>query len=104
MEKRISRRTPAKLALRFPCGNTSCSGTVSNLSEKGMFINTKICFPIQSKFEISMPLKDEILKIPVKIARIVKTGNVYDGMAVELTNLPKKYLEFLIRLNLCYQH
>ncbi len=104
MEKRVSKRIPAKLALRFPCADTSCSGIVSDLSENGMFINTKICFPIQLKFELLIPLKNEILNVPVKIARIVKTDDVYDGMGVEMTDLSKEYLKYLIKFNLVCQH
>ncbi|MEF9427569.1 MAG: PilZ domain-containing protein [Candidatus Mariimomonas ferrooxydans] len=100
MEKRISRRIPVKRLLRFPCCNTYHSGTVTNLSENGMFIHTMMCFPVQSKLELSIPLENEILKVPVKVNRIVKAGNVYDGMGVELMNLTKKYLKFIIKLNI----
>ena len=100
MEKRGFDRIHIYLSSRFPCGNTFCSGTVTNLSENGMFINAEIYFPVKTKFEVLVQLKDEILKIPVKIVRIVKSGNIYEGMGVKLLNLPKKYLELLIKLNL----
>ncbi len=99
MEKRTSKRINKNVAVRFPCCESLNSGTVTNISEKGMFINTVMCFPIQSRFEISVFFKNEILKIPVKIVRLVKIGNIYKGMGIELLNLPKKYLEFLIELN-----
>jgi hypothetical protein len=103
LEKRSSKRIAANIALRFPCCNMIYSGTMTNLSENGMLINSEISFPIHSKFDILIPLKEDVLKVPVKISRLVKTGNIYNGMGVELLDLPKKYLEFLIKLNFEYQ-
>jgi hypothetical protein len=103
MEKRASRRIHANLELRYPCRNKFCSGRVTNLSENGMFIDTEMDFPVQSKFDILISLREDVLKVPVKISRLVKTDNIYKGMGVELLNLPKKYLEFLIKLNFDYQ-
>ena len=99
MEKRASKRVNEKLSVRFPGHNTFYSGTATDLSETGMFINSEIYFPIQSEFEMLVLLKEDVLRVPVKIARIVKTGDSYEGMGVEILNLPKKYLEHVIRLN-----
>lgn len=99
MEKRASKRINEKLSVRFPGRNTFYSGTVTDLSETGMFIISEICFPIQSEFEIIVLLKEDVLRVSVKIIRIVKTGDIYEGMGVELLDLPKKYLEHVIRLN-----
>ena len=103
MEKRASIRIHVNLALRYPCLNKFCSGTATNLSENGMFIDTEMDFPVQSKFDILISSREDELKVPVKISRLVKTGNIYNGMGVELLDLPKKYLEFLIKLNFDYQ-
>lgn len=103
MEKRESRRIHANLALRYPCRDKFCSGTATNLSENGMFIDTEMDFPVQSKFDIFISSREDVFKVPVKISRLVRTGNIYNGMGVELLDLPKKYLEFLIKLNFDYQ-
>ena len=66
-----------------------------NISGNGMYINSEMCFPIKSSFRVFIQLKDGILKVPVKIVRTVKSGNIYEGMGVKLLNLPKKYLELL---------
>jgi hypothetical protein len=97
MHKRNSERIPVNLALRFPFSNTFIPGTVTNLSVNGMFIDTELCFPLESKFEVLMKLKDEILAVPVQIARIVKSDNKYQGMGVRILHSPAKYLEFLAR-------
>jgi hypothetical protein len=103
MEKRDFKRIPANLILRFPSINTFDSGTLTNLSANGMYIKTDICFPIRSRFAVLVQLKDEILKVPVKIVRIVKSGDFYEGMGVKIVNQSKKYLELLIKLNFSSQ-
>ena len=47
------------MALRFPFSNTFIPGTVTNLSENGMFIDTELCFPLESKFEVIIKLNNE---------------------------------------------
>jgi hypothetical protein len=66
-----------------------------------MFIDTELCFPLESKFEVLIKLKNEILTIPVQIARIVKSENKYTGMGVRILNYPPQYLEFLVNRSLC---
>jgi Tfp pilus assembly protein PilZ len=98
MQKRAFERIPAELQANFFCGNTMYSGTVTNLSENGMFIKTRMCFPFNSKFEILIPLKEEVLKVPTKVSRIEKTEEFYDGMGVEVLGPCQNYLEFVNRL------
>jgi len=100
VHKRKSERIPVSLALRFPFSNTFIPGTVTDLSENGMFIDTELCFPLESKFEVLIKVKNEILAIPVQIVRIVKSNKRYQGMGVRIVNSPQKYLEFLGTLNL----
>ncbi len=104
MQKRAFERIPAGLRTRFFYGNTIFTGTVTNLSENGMFINTRMYLSSDSRFEILIPLKEETLRVPVKVSRIVKTDDFYDyniyknGMGVKLLNPPQNYLEFINRL------
>ena len=103
MEKRDFKRIPANLILRFHSCNTVTSGSLTNLSASGMYIEADVCFPIKSRFNVLVQLKDEILKVPVKIVRIVKSGDFYEGMGVKIVNQSKKYLELLIKLNFSSQ-
>ena len=100
MEKRTFKRIPANLVLRYPSCNTFNSGTLTDLSANGMYIKAEMRFPLKSRFSVFVQLKDEILKVRVKIVRIVKSGDFYKGMGVKILNLPKRYLELLIKLNL----
>jgi hypothetical protein len=66
MEKRTFKRIPADLD--FHCFDINNFGTVRNISEKGMFIESqKITFPLEMQFEISISAKEEKLNILVKV-------------------------------------
>ena len=95
MQKRVYDRLPANVDVKFFYGNMFYSGIITNLSEHGMFIRTRRCLPFESKFEIFFHLKDDVLKVPAKVTRIVKTDVFFDGMGVELFNQPAQYLEFV---------
>ncbi len=97
--KRIFPRIPSKTKVLFSCCNMEYSGTVTDISKNGMFIKIKeMYFPFDSQFEILIPLKKEVLKIPVKVSRIIKSTVLYDGIGVELINPPQNYVEFVDNL------
>ncbi len=98
MDKRAFERVFANIEAKFFYGNAIYTGEITNLSENGIFISARLCFPFESKFEILIPVNEEILKIPVKVSRIVKTDDFYDGMGLELLERPKNYLEFVSNL------
>ena len=98
MEKRAFERVNASMEVSYYCGNTICHGTVTDLSENGMFINTKIEFPFDLNFELHIALDNEILKAPAQVKRIVRTDNYYGGIGVELLDPADNYLEFIGRL------
>ncbi|MEN8264213.1 MAG: PilZ domain-containing protein [Nitrospirota bacterium] len=99
MEKRAFQRMPA--CIEFHCFETEYFGTVTDISEKGMFIRSqKICFPLDLKFKISISLEKDILYIPVKIKRITKSNGYYDGMGVVLLKRPHIYLKLINKLRI----
>ncbi len=96
MSRRSFERIPTSINVEFFCEDRGCSGTVKNLSENGMFISTRdMCFPFDTKFEVHIPVEESVLSIPVKVSRITKTSDSYDGIAVELLNPPRDYLRFI---------
>lgn len=99
MEKRANQRIP--VSLEFHCNMEEYFGTVTNLSENGMYIRSqKINFPLQSQFEISIPIQDNMFNIPIKISRMTKSHGYYDGMGVELLKRPKQYLKLINKLRI----
>ena len=76
-------------------GNLFFSGTILNLSEKGMFIGTKKHFPLNTIYLIVLRLKDRLLKLPAIIKRSTGAIGYYDGIGVELVNPPYEYVQFV---------
>lgn len=96
MEKRHCRRTPSKIKARFYCNDTDYAGTIMNISENGMFISTgKVDFPFESYLIICIKKKDILLKVPVRVCRLTKTKNIFDGMGVEVIDPDSDYLKFV---------
>ncbi len=100
MEKRNFKRISASVDARFLYGDMFYSGTILNLSEKGMFISTKICLPSSSIFVLIVRIKDDLLKVHARVKWVTKMNDYYDGMGVEILNPQKKYLEFIDSLRL----
>lgn len=96
MEKRSCARISATLRVEFDCSNTICCCTAVNLSERGMLLKASdIFFPMDTHFEIFIHLKDEVLEVPVKVNRLVKTDDTYDGIGIELIDPPMAYMDFI---------
>ncbi len=97
MQKRAFERIPAKVQAILLLGNTVYSGVAMNLSEKGMFISTKSCFPVDSVLKIALWVNDKVLTIPVNVRRSVKGNDFNDkaGMGVKLLDSPPHYLEYV---------
>jgi hypothetical protein len=95
-EKRFYSRAPSKIKARFYCNDTDYSGIIMNISEDGMFISTgKVAFPFESNLVIFIRRKEMLLKVPVKVCRLTKTENVFDGMGVKVIDPDPDYLRFV---------
>ena len=74
------------------------TGIIKNLSECNMYISTSMDFPCDSRFELHIPFKDEILRVPVRVKRFIKNNDSYNGIDVEVLGPDTKYLRFVDRL------
>lgn len=99
-ERRAYERFHTSLDTRLFYGKLIYAGRITNLSQKGMFIDTKVKFPVNSKFMIVVLLEGQTVKIPIKVTRTLKT-DVNDGpesgIGVELLDTPGLYLDFIGR-------
>ncbi|UCD35022.1 MAG: PilZ domain-containing protein, partial [Nitrospiraceae bacterium] len=78
---------------------------VINISENGLFLKSQhIRFPLYIEFDVSIPLNEEMVNIPVKVRRITKSNGYYDGIGVELLKRPHNYLKYLNRLRLALKN
>jgi desulfoferrodoxin (superoxide reductase-like protein) len=92
MKKRSVERIPANMKAEFFWSDKINSGHIVDLSENGFLVKTDSCPDIRTKFDLNINLKDDVLKIPVKVRRIV---NTYDAIGVEITDPPQRYLEYV---------
>jgi hypothetical protein len=93
IKKRAFKRFPSHINVRFNCGDTDYSGTITNISKCGMFIKTgRMSFPFESQFIVVMSLDGGLLHVRVKVIRITKSDDIYDGIGVALLNAPKEYI------------
>ena len=100
-ERRAFERFPANLDARLLYGNLIYAGMVTNLSKNGMFVSTRVKFPVNSEFMMVVLLNNRTIKIPVKVRRRVKKENGYyskmdNGIGVELLDTPQNFLDYVI--------
>jgi hypothetical protein len=93
MEKRAYERMPADIEVRLPYGNKFYSGTILNLSEKGMFISTKKFYPSDSM--LSIYIDNKPVNLLSRVRRYRMTAGHLDGIGIEILNPQKKYLDFI---------
>lgn len=104
MEKRKRKRKPASIKVRLFWGNNIYPGTVTSISEKGMFISTKMSPPSDSVLEAVLHIKDKHLKVPVHVRYTIRMDVMLDsdkssGIGVEFLDVPPQYLDYFKNLN-----
>ena len=99
MEKRTAERIAVNEEARFFQGKMFYSGTVLNLSEKGMFIKTDPCLLSKSKLIVYLLSGKDLLKVPVRVKRVSTINHHCYGIGVEILNSPEEYTEFVNELS-----
>ncbi|MEW6601901.1 MAG: PilZ domain-containing protein [Nitrospirota bacterium] len=104
-KKRTYERLPVHLQVNYFYNNESYTGTITNLSLNGMFIEADRPLPIKSKIDVLNPFKSYCvvhlpfmemkLRIIVKVRRLVKKDSDFTCMGVEIVNPSQEYLEFV---------
>jgi len=92
MERRSHTRIPTKIGARFFYGNLFYSGTVLNISQKGMFIHTKRLLPSGSVFIVLIRTDNQLLKVIARVKRNIRDQAGLDGMGVELLSPSDMYM------------
>lgn len=97
MERREFERIDTELEIH--CCDIMYFGTITNLSENGIFIRSdNLDFPIDSQFEVYIPYKGRTLHIPVRPIRLSRNGYRFDGLGVKLLKPLQEYSDFVKRL------
>ncbi len=100
VEKRSSERVPTTINAQFFYGNLFYSGTVLNVSEKGMFINTRRCLPKEAMFVVMVRSGKRSFKVIAKVKRANRFNDDCNGMGVELLSPSSEYLRFIDNLKI----
>ena len=99
VEKRTYKRVDAIIVARFSGDNEydlNCLGTIMNISENGMRIETCMCLENNTKAELSIYANEQFLHVPFKVARIINDNKFYSAMGIEVLQPTPDYLEFVI--------
>ena len=102
MQIRANKRIHVHQEVVIFYGDAISAATLNNCSEKGMYVESRGAFPLDTILKIIIPLdKDELLEVPAKVVRLTKIGE-YEGMGVALLAVSLKYNDFLINRCLGY--
>ena len=94
-ERRSFRRIPVNIDARFSYSNMFYAGKISNLSEMGMFINTRQTLPIGTILVVTFRDGDALTRVFVKIKRIENLHKDYEGVAVKLVSPSEDYADLV---------
>ena len=93
-EKRKCKRIPTGEDIKISFNRRWHSGTVLNISEKGMFIGTKKSFRPGTVLYV----EGGTLKVLVKVKRLRKMTGYYDGIGVEVVKPSSIYLQYIKKI------
>ncbi len=96
MQKRAFERIASNIDVSFFCYDTDYKGTIINISENGIFISTdKVSFPFDPEFDVIIPDKKNMLTVPVRVRRVTKSGDDFNGIGALILNPSRQYLDFV---------
>ena len=101
-ERRAFRRVPVNIDARFTYSNMFYAGMIANLSETGMFINTRQSLPIGTHIVVMIRDGSELTKVFVEIQRVENSHKYSDGIGVKLVSPSKDYLGLVKDLKTTY--
>lgn len=93
--KRDCTSISSKVDVRYFWGNMLAVGNATSISKSCVCINTKFCFPLNSRIELLIPFKRRVLEILAKVSTYKHTDSLYDTMRVEVLNSSQEYSDFV---------
>jgi hypothetical protein len=98
IQKREYSRIKSSIVVKIPRCDLQCYGLATNLSEKGMCIQTGLCLPCNTEGNIFIPVQDEDIEVAMRVRWIDEGPDFYDMMGVEILGTPKKYRQLVNKL------
>lgn len=93
-EKKGFERIPTHLDIKVLNGDSQHNGLVTNISEYGMYFISGMNLSSGLNIEVSIPFKNDNLKIPVNVIRTKKNG-LYGGFGAKLSSPYQDYIDFV---------
>ncbi len=98
MQRRALERINTNLNSRLFYGHTFYSGTVLNLSEKGIFIWSKKRILVDTLFVVLVCIENEPILVLPRVRWAIKTEGYFNGIGAEILDPKKNYLRFVANL------
>ncbi len=98
MQRRAYERVRTHLEAKFYCGTKVIFGVIRNISENGLFIKTKVDFPVNINFDLLIPYDNELMTLPVRISWLARSDGECRGLGVEVIDPPQYYLDYVNNL------
>jgi len=99
MDRRAFERIPVNMQARLFYGNMIYAGIVTDVSENGMFICTKMKFPVNAVLIAILREQGKTFSLPIKVRRTVTSHHFKDhdrsGLGVGLMSPPQGYITFI---------
>jgi hypothetical protein len=92
---RDCKKVLSKIEARYFCCNFLYAAILNEISNSCMCIETDCFIPLNSKVELMIPLKKNVLSVPVRVKGHLRTAHKHDVMSVEILRPSKTYLEFV---------
>ena len=107
IEKRAFKRTPVNIRANIAYDNDMYSGTVMNVSEGGVYIETGLYIPFKLKYKLHFNFKPKFIifidtigssvKVQAKASRWFKIDRNYHGIGVEVLNPSQQFFNLVRR-------
>lgn len=98
--KRDCTNISSKVDVRYFWGNMLALGNATSISKSCICINTKFCFPLNSRIELLIAFKKEVLEILARVSTYKHTDSLYDTMRVKVLNPSQEYSDFVDNIRL----
>jgi hypothetical protein len=89
------KKLSSKVEVRYFWSKTLALGNITDISKSCMCINTDFCFPLNSRIELLIPCRRNVLAILAKVSRYEHAGSLYDTMCVKVLNCSSEYSDFI---------
>jgi len=98
VRKRDYPRRNASVVVKIPYCDSFCFGLATNLSEKGMRIQSGTCLPCNTEGNLLIPIKNKEIELSMRVRWIDEGSGFYDAMGVEILKTPEQYRQLVKNL------